>query len=72
MLNGVVRGEVLADGDKRFPLIAHQVGLGFDLLLETLRTPKGAPLLGNTLAELCRAMAGMQLTAGQIRDIDSA
>ena len=34
MLNGLVRGEVLADSDKRLPFVAHQVGRGFDLFLE--------------------------------------
>src|SRR5271166_2130867 len=34
MLNGLVRGEVLTDSDKRLPLVAHQVGGGFDLFLE--------------------------------------
>ena len=33
MLNGLVRGEVLTDSDKRLPLVAH-VGGGFDLFLE--------------------------------------
>lgn len=40
--------------------------------LETLRTPDGAPLPGNTLTELGRALARLQLIAGQIRDIDTA
>jgi hypothetical protein len=34
MLNGLVRGEVLADSDKRLPLVAHQVGPGLDLFVE--------------------------------------
>jgi hypothetical protein len=34
MLNGLVRGEVLADSDKRLPLVAHQVGRGLNLFVE--------------------------------------
>jgi hypothetical protein len=34
MLNGLVRGEILADRDKRLPFVAHQVGRGFDLFLK--------------------------------------
>jgi transposase len=40
--------------------------------LETLRTPEGAPLPDNTLAELRREMARLQLIAEQIRAIESA
>jgi transposase len=50
--------------------------------LETLRTPEGAPLPGNTLAELphgtspwakgLREMTRLQLIAAQIREIESA
>jgi transposase len=36
------------------------------------RRRQGAPLPGNTLAELRRAMVRLQLIVGQIRDIDSA
>jgi transposase len=39
--------------------------------LETLRTPEGTPLPGNTLAELRREMARLQLIAGQIREIET-
>jgi hypothetical protein len=34
MLNGLVRGEVLTDSDKRLPLVAHQVSSGLDVFLE--------------------------------------
>jgi len=34
MLNGLVRGEVLADSDKRLPLVADQVGRGLNLFVE--------------------------------------
>ena len=34
MLNGLMRSETLADSDKRFPLIAHQVNPGVDLFFE--------------------------------------
>ena len=34
MLNGLMRSETLADSDKRFPLIAHQVNPGLDLFFE--------------------------------------
>lgn len=40
--------------------------------LETLRTPEGAPLPDNTLAELRREMARLQLIAAQIREIERA
>ena len=40
--------------------------------LEALRTPEGIPLPGNTLAELRREMARLQLIAGQIREIEAA
>jgi transposase len=39
--------------------------------LETLRTPEGTPLPGNTMAELHREMARLQLIAGQIREIET-
>ena len=34
MLNGLVCGEVLADSDKRLPLVAHQVSAGLDVFIE--------------------------------------
>ena len=40
--------------------------------LETLRTPEGAPLLDNTLAELRREMTRLQLIAAQIHEIEAA
>jgi transposase len=40
--------------------------------LEALRTPEGAPLPDNTLAELRRELARLQLIAGQIREIERA
>ena len=39
--------------------------------LETLRTPEGVPLPGNTLAELRREMTRLQLIGGQIREIET-
>ena len=40
--------------------------------LEALRTPEGAPLPDNTLAELRRELARLQLIAAQIREIEKA
>jgi transposase len=40
--------------------------------LESLRTPEGTLLPGNTLAELRREMTRLQLIAAQIREIESA
>ena len=40
--------------------------------LETLRTPEGAPLPGNTLAELRRGMTRLPLLGEQIGEIESA
>src|SRR5271155_1690088 len=34
MLNGLVRGEVMADSEKRLPLVAHQVSAGLDVFIE--------------------------------------
>ena len=40
--------------------------------LEALRTPEGTPLPDNTLAELRRELARLQLIAAQIREIEKA
>ena len=40
--------------------------------LETLRTPEGAPLPPNTLAELRRDMARLRFVAEQIRQVEEA
>ena len=40
--------------------------------LETLRTPEGAPVPDNTLAELRREMTRLQLIAAQIHEIEGA
>jgi transposase len=40
--------------------------------LETLKTPEGAPLPANTMAELRRETARLQLIAQQIREIETA
>lgn len=40
--------------------------------IETLRTPEGAPLPANTLAELRREITRLQLIAGQLREIETA
>jgi transposase len=40
--------------------------------IESLRTPEGAPLQANTLAELRREITRLQLIAGQIREIETA
>jgi transposase len=40
--------------------------------LETLRTPEGAALPDNTLAELRRELTRLQLIASQIREIEGA
>jgi hypothetical protein len=34
VLNGAVSGEILAGGDKRFPLVTHQMGFGRDLFFK--------------------------------------
>ncbi|ASY73922.1 Mobile element protein (plasmid) [Sinorhizobium fredii CCBAU 83666] len=39
--------------------------------IETLRTPEGAPLPPNTLAELSREMARLRFVADQIREIEA-
>jgi transposase len=40
--------------------------------LEELRGPEGEPLPPNTMAELRRDLARLQLIRGQIREIESA
>ena len=41
MLNGLVCGEVLTDGDKRHPFIAHQVSAGVDLVVARQHQAQG-------------------------------
>ena len=63
MLNGLVRGEALADRDKRLPFVAHQVGLGSTSFSST-RSTSSIERLSTTKARASPAGAPLAIVAG--------